>query len=592
MGCPKITYSHFHEPVLRCVWNATGSQGGCANMEESRAAEESQYFENVDATRADRPFNYPDKNPVNTKVSKVPGKSEGLKLTLKVMAGDTIEISAKAFYNMDNTYPGASVNVAPIIGGILAGITNPAANLSGEVNQLLSGNSEVFAGKSTALPFSPPSEGAGEAHDENNLVKPKSGINFAPYNSNTPNMKKGLLFFILLFVYIVGIQAQRDFRKGYIITNGQDTLYGWIDYRGDIRNAKICSFKKTESEQVTEYTPSDIAAYRFIDGKYYESKNIGSVDAPDLIFLEYLVNGLVKLYHYRDGGLNSRYYIEKDSRIVELKTEESEIEVAESIRIKTQKSHVDVLKTILNVQEMRDEIEKSKLEHSSLIDVAKKYHQYICTDGSECIVYEKEKTKPIVRVAPVAGVDFSLLKVMNRNKPNYYPERSTSFVCGVNLNMSMREISEKLFVQMEALYSKYTMSYFWETNQTLKQTTDVHIQSNILKLGLGIKYEYPKGKWRPTLTAGMSAIYMPDGSITEKENTYSHSGVVSSTKTTTYDFPSKLGWGAEITPGIHYHISHKRILFAQMQYARCYMRDGAAPFVRFYSFRILTGIYF
>ena len=172
MGCPKITYSHFHEPVLRCVWNATGSQGGCATMEESRAAEESQYFENVDKTRADRPFNYPDKNPTNAKVSKVPGKSNGLKLTLRVMAGDTIEISAKAFYNMDNSFPGASVNVAPIVGGILAGMTNPAANLSGEVNQLLSGNSEVFAGKSTALPFSPPSEGQGEA------VYPKSGINF------------------------------------------------------------------------------------------------------------------------------------------------------------------------------------------------------------------------------------------------------------------------------------------------------------------------------------------------------------------------------------------------------------------------------
>ena len=78
---------------------AGGSRGGdntavyIATMEESRAAEESQYFENVDATRADRPFNYPDKNPTNAKVSKVPGKSEGLKLTLKVMAGDTIEIS-------------------------------------------------------------------------------------------------------------------------------------------------------------------------------------------------------------------------------------------------------------------------------------------------------------------------------------------------------------------------------------------------------------------------------------------------------------------------------------------------------------------
>ena len=71
-------------------------------MEESSAAEEEQYFANLKETRADRPFNYPDANPANVKLSKVPGKSEGLRITLKVMAGDTIEISAKAFYNMDN----------------------------------------------------------------------------------------------------------------------------------------------------------------------------------------------------------------------------------------------------------------------------------------------------------------------------------------------------------------------------------------------------------------------------------------------------------------------------------------------------------
>ena len=76
----------------------------------------------------------------------MPGKSEGLKLTLKVMAGDTIEISAKAFYNMDNTYPGASVNVAPIVGGILAGMTNPVSTILGETSQLAND-----LGASTAL---------------------------------------------------------------------------------------------------------------------------------------------------------------------------------------------------------------------------------------------------------------------------------------------------------------------------------------------------------------------------------------------------------------------------------------------------------
>ena len=41
------------------------------------AMEENLYFENVDATRADKPYNYTSANPVNTKLSKAPGKNEG-----------------------------------------------------------------------------------------------------------------------------------------------------------------------------------------------------------------------------------------------------------------------------------------------------------------------------------------------------------------------------------------------------------------------------------------------------------------------------------------------------------------------------------
>jgi len=47
-----------------------------ATMEESRAVEENQYFENVDATRANRPFNYPDKNPTVWNLSERDGVPE------------------------------------------------------------------------------------------------------------------------------------------------------------------------------------------------------------------------------------------------------------------------------------------------------------------------------------------------------------------------------------------------------------------------------------------------------------------------------------------------------------------------------------
>jgi len=148
-----------------------------ATMEENRAAEEEQYFANVAETRADMPFNYPHKSPTNTKLSKVPGKSEGLKIMIKVMAGDTLEISAKAFYNMDNSFPGASVNVVPIVGAVLAGMYNPLSTV-GEYSQLAN-NLGTTASNSTILSNLP-----GNDDNQNKTVQPQSGINFVLYNGN------------------------------------------------------------------------------------------------------------------------------------------------------------------------------------------------------------------------------------------------------------------------------------------------------------------------------------------------------------------------------------------------------------------------
>ncbi len=146
-----------------------------ATMEESKAAEENLYFENVESTRADRPYNYPDINPLNTKLSKVPGKSEGLKLTLKVMAGDTIEISAKAFYNIDNTMPGKSIDVAPMVGNVIVAMTSPTGVVMSEAAQTaISLGAE--ASQSVSLVQLPTEE-----HPVK-IVQPKSGLNFVLYN--------------------------------------------------------------------------------------------------------------------------------------------------------------------------------------------------------------------------------------------------------------------------------------------------------------------------------------------------------------------------------------------------------------------------
>ena len=401
---------------------------------------------------------------------------------------------------------------------------------------------------------------------------------------------------IITFLLFTGsnIWAQRDYRKGYIITNEQDTIYGWIDYRGDVRNAKICSFRKTETGQATDYTPSDIAAYRYIDSKFYISKDIGSADEPKQVFLEYLVNGMANLYYYRDEHTEDHYYIEKDDHFLELKIDEKEVEVlvARGVVFKETKkinSYIGLLKATFNVWDMNSEIDKAQLEHKSLINIAKSYHQHVCTDGSECIVYEKKKPLIALRIGPVAGADLSILKLMEYDVEKYKFDPSTNFTAGVNLNFSMPRINEKFFLQMQALYTNY---YFFDAYESSQKATDTHIRSNVLQIGFAIKYEYPKGKWRPTLAAGTAAIWLVDGSIKENTDTYTYDGGVRSS-TVIKDFPTKFMYGFGVTPGIHYYLAKERVIFLQAQYLQCSKlksADVSPNMVR--SFGLSTGIYF
>ncbi len=400
-------------------------------------------------------------------------------------------------------------------------------------------------------------------------------------------MKQGILIIMFLLIN-AGVWAQRDYRKGYVITNEQDTIYGWIDYRGDIRNSKICSFKKIETGQVVDYFPADIAAYRFIDGKYYISKNIGSIGVPKNIFLEYLVNGLAKFYYYRDDTTSEHYYLENEDHFIELKIDEKEVVVDGKTQVKMVKSYIGMLKATLNVWEMSDEIDKAKLDHESLINIGKDYHKYVCTDGSECIVYEKKKPAMIVRVGLMLGGDLSMLKLMQHNEQKYDLDPSLNFSCGVNLNLSIPQFNEKLFLQIQALYTKY---YFFDALQTSTKATDIHIRSNVLQLGLGIKYEYPKGKWRPTMMAGAAAIYLPDGSIEEISDNYYKTEIRPLSKTD--DFSAKFMVGFEVAPGVHYYLSKNRIFFIQLQYIHCFgHEDVNYPVNVVRSFGLLSGIYF
>ena len=81
-------------------------------------------------------------------------------------------------------------------------------------------------------------------------------------------MKLKTLFAVTLLFSSAFLNAQTDFKPAYIIELSGDTLWGEIDYRGDLLKGHTCKFRD-KTGAVTDYSPNSIFAFRFIDGKYY-----------------------------------------------------------------------------------------------------------------------------------------------------------------------------------------------------------------------------------------------------------------------------------------------------------------------------------
>jgi len=95
-----------------------------ATMETANAATEVALFSNVEETRAEKPVGYPedqmvDSNQYVAKLNAKNGKKIGPSLVLKVMAGDTIQIGARAFYKSNGPKENKSISPEDMVAGLL-----------------------------------------------------------------------------------------------------------------------------------------------------------------------------------------------------------------------------------------------------------------------------------------------------------------------------------------------------------------------------------------------------------------------------------------------------------------------------------------
>ena len=304
-----------------------------------------------------------------------------------------------------------------------------------------------------------------------------------------------------MFVLITSGFSQTDFRPGFYITWNNDTVYGLVDYRGENRNSSFCIFKENQESEPIQFEPSEIQAYRFVDSKYFVSKKINTTEGEKQVFVEFLVNGIKDLFYY-----DNAYFIEGENGVlIKLKDEikDEYIEGKGTFRHETFE-YIGVLKAIFaDCKEIQSQIDKAKLEHKSLINLTKKYHNYVC-DDEKCIIYEKQLPLLKFYIAPQIGGEASSLQFDSGlfSKfdfvQTYYP--SLGFV----ISTSLPKISEKLSLDIGIDIGKSDYYGYYKNELDFAiEYNDAHINLVSLQPSGALKYTFPKGKIRPTFALGL-----------------------------------------------------------------------------------------
>lgn len=406
---------------------------------------------------------------------------------------------------------------------------------------------------------------------------------------------KAVITSIALLLFSGVAFGQTDFRDGYIITNNLDTIKGLIDYRGEARNMKTCTYKPTGNGTQTTYGANQIKGYRFSkEGRYFVSRYLSAKDVKDTVFLEYLVNGLSDLYFHQNNKGFAAYFIEgPNGDLLELqKLNDQIVDIDGTNYMKEDNKYVGLLTyAFADCPELKKEIQYIELNHKSLINITKKYHDYKCTDEA-CIVYEKKLQVVRVSFNPLVGYSWSNVAFENDYLESFDFTTSRSFIMGVDINITMPRANEKLSLLVGSHINK---DYFYGTERednTLTYTDYYYCHLYRWKWAnsLSLKYTYPKGRYRPIAFAGVqiNSIVSEDGTLVKEHKSMLSVTTQEAKIETTFKATSGLLGGI----GVEFPAIDNRRGFAYLSYSMGSATNEFGYSERNLSIAITTGLSF
>lgn len=319
-------------------------------------------------------------------------------------------------------------------------------------------------------------------------------------------MKKTLLLLITLTVTQI-IYSQNDFRRGFIITNQKDTVFGLVNYHEGLKSYQSCDFKEAGTQNTISYSPENIPGYGYTNDKYFESRNIeiGS-NYSKVVFLEVIVKGLVSLYKFQNT-----FFIEKENSGFYKLTNETEEKIVDGAKyLKQSNKYLGILQMLLyDCSEISSKIGKSDLTEKSMSNLVVGYNK---CKNAHFVIFKMRKSW--VKFIPGLIVGMNNSKIGFTTTPSHNEqlvgkfERSVSPEVGFSIDLLSPRINERFSFHVEAIYFRpeYYLFNIKENDYTINRNY-VTINLNDLNIPVGLRYTFPEKRITPYFNLGVSNVF-------------------------------------------------------------------------------------
>jgi hypothetical protein len=384
-------------------------------------------------------------------------------------------------------------------------------------------------------------------------------------------MKSVTLLTIAIFLAEFSF-SQTDFRKGYIINNQRDTLFGLVDYRVGVKTHKSCAFKKSEGQSTVTYEPNDIIGYGFNNDKVFLSREIAINDEmPEVVFLEVIVSGPVSLYNFK-----GTYFLEQDNNgLHELINKQKQIYVNGKMVLQNTNQYIGTINMLVfDCAEIRSRVQKIRLNEKALTNLIEDYNR---CKGESSITFKAKKpwTKAIIGIIgglSISHINFEVNPAYEHLAGDF--EVSKSATIGASLDILSPRLNERISFHGELLYlaPKYH-NYTLYNRPSSVERNYVTIELKQLKVPIGLRYTLSKRDFTPYFNLGISGTIHVSSNPKWVQEVESN-GVVSTTENKALETKDKQ-FGVWVGLGVLKSINRNLNAFCELRYEQS---NGITPY--------------